>query len=88
LADPVIGKSDVIIGPIPEESDYGDGFAEQAKIPFFIPFSNLGERLRNLDFQLLIPSCRRIFAEGIIKGLESQKGALRVAIALFKLAQR
>jgi len=56
MADPVIGKSDVIIGPIyPEESDMVSGFAEQAKIPFIHPLSNLESGFEESDFSYLFP---------------------------------
>lgn len=81
LADPVVGKADVIIGPIyPEESDMVSGFAEQIKIPFIHPLSNLGERFEESNYSYLFRPAVTSLAQGIIKGLKSQKWGTRVAI--------
>ncbi len=81
MADPQIGKADVIIGPIyPEESDLVSRFAEQIKIPFIHPLSNLGERFEESNYSYLFRPAIASLAEGIIKGLKSQNWGKRVAI--------
>jgi hypothetical protein len=81
LADPVVGKADVIIGPIyPEESDMVSMFAEQIKIPFIHPLSNLGERFEESNYSYLFRPAVTSLAQGIIKGLKIQKWGTRVAI--------
>lgn len=81
FADPILGNSDVIIGPIyPEESDIVSAYAEQMKIPFINPLSNIGERFEESGFSYLFRPSVTSMANGIIKGLKSQNWGRRVAI--------
>lgn len=81
LADPIVINSDVIIGPIyPDESDLVSVFAEQFKIPFIHPLSNLGERFEESNFSYLFRPSAYSLAKGIIRGLKNQNWGRRVAI--------
>ncbi len=81
LTDPVITKADVIVGPIyPEESEAVSGFAEQAKIPFIHPLSNLGGRFEEANYSYLFRPSAASLAAGIINGIKTQSWGKRVAI--------
>ncbi len=81
LRDPVVAKADVIIGPIyPEETDLVSAFAENAKIPFIHPLSNLGERFEQMKFSYLFRPSVISLAEGIVEGLKQKQWGKRVAI--------
>ena len=81
LQDPAIIKADVIIGPIyPEETDLVSVFAENAKIPFIHPLSNLGERFEEKKFSYLFRPSVISLSQGIVMDLKKKNWGKRVAI--------
>jgi len=81
LQEPAVAKADVILGPIyPDESDLVSAFAENAKIPFVHPLSNLGERFVGKQYSYLFRPSAQNLVEGIIKNLKGKAWGNRVAI--------
>lgn len=81
LKEPAVKRADVIVGPIYlEESDLVSAFAENAKIPFIHPLSNLGERFQDKQYSYLFRPSAENIVDGIIQNLKSQRWGKRVAI--------
>src|SRR5690554_3847484 len=67
LDDPFFQKADIILGPIyPEESDMVARFAEDRKIPFVNPLSNISDEKSNLDFSFLFRPSIKAISQGIL----------------------
>lgn len=81
LRDPAIAAADVIIGPIyPEESDLVSAFAEQRKIPFIHPLSNIGDRFADADYSYLFRPSVASLSAGIVVALQKINWGKKVAI--------
>ncbi|MDF2158462.1 amino acid ABC transporter substrate-binding protein [Algoriphagus sp. CAU 1675] len=81
LQDPSILKADAIIGPIyQDEADLVSVFAENAKIPFIHPLSNLGERFANREYSFLFRPSVNDLSEGIVRSLKRQNWGKKFAI--------
>ncbi|MGM0944316.1 MAG: hypothetical protein ACQEW9_03970 [Bacteroidota bacterium] len=81
LKDPAIANADLIIGPIyPDEADLVSAFAENAKIPFVHPLSNLGDRFSDRAFSYLFRPSVEDLANGIVSNLKARNWGNRVAL--------
>lgn len=81
LKDPAIADADVIIGPVyPEESDLVSAFAEEKKIPFINPLSNIGDRFTETGFSYLFRPSIASLSLGIVDAIQKVKWGKKVAI--------
>lgn len=81
LDDPAIAQADLIIGPIyPDEADLVSAFAENAKIAFVHPLSNLGDRFVEREYSFLFRPSVESLVDGIISNLKSRNWGKKVAI--------
>lgn len=81
LNDPVLSRSDIILGPIyPDEVELVSAFAESKKIPMVHPLSNLSDRFENRKFTYLFRPSVEYLAEGIVSSLKKQNWGDSVAI--------
>lgn len=81
LVDPAIAAADVIIGPIyPEESDLVSAYAEEKKIPFIHPLSNIGDRFVETGYSYLFRPSITSLSFGIVDALDKVKWGKKVAI--------
>jgi len=81
LDDPFFQKADIILGPIyPEESDMVARFAEDRKIPFVNPLSNISDEKSNLDFSFLFRPSIKAISQGILSYNKKLPGK-RIAVA-------
>lgn len=81
LEDPFFRMADVIIGPIyPEESDIVSKFAEQRKIPFVNPLSNIDDGGKDFKYSYLFRPSVETLSEGILR-YNSRLPGKKIAIA-------
>lgn len=82
LSDPFFNKADIIVGPIyPEETALVSDFADQHRIPFINPLSNIKETFGDTDFAYLFrPSTEMIVDKLLAYGRKHVTGN-RIAIA-------
>ncbi|MFC3880562.1 amino acid ABC transporter substrate-binding protein [Algoriphagus namhaensis] len=81
LNDPVLSRSDIILGPIyPDEVELVSAFAESKQIPMVHPLSNLADRFENRKFTYLFRPSVEYLAEGIVSSLKKQNWGDSVAI--------
>ncbi len=81
LEDPFFKLADIIIGPIyPEESDKVARFAEDRKIPFINPLSNISDERSDLKFSYLFRPSVKTISEGILEYNKRFSGK-RIAVA-------
>lgn len=81
LGDPAIAQADLIIGPIyPDEADLVSAFAENAKIAFVHPLSNLGDRFVDREYSFLFRPSVEDLVDGIVSNLKGRNWGKKVAI--------
>ncbi|MFC3417748.1 hypothetical protein [Algoriphagus hitonicola] len=81
LGDPAIAQADLIIGPIyPDEADLVSAFAENAKIAFVHPLSNLGDRFEDREYSFLFRPSVEDLVDGVVSNLKSRNWGNKVAI--------
>ncbi|MCH7415335.1 ABC transporter substrate-binding protein [Belliella sp. R4-6] len=82
FADPFFENADLIIGPLyPEETDAVASFAEDNRIPFINPLSNVDDKLAMFDYAYLFRPSISSISEGVFDYSRKYLDGKRIAIA-------
>lgn len=82
LVDPFMRQADVIIGPVyPEEVEIVMNFAENSKIPFINPLSNVDDKLQGLEFAYLFRPSVNAMADGVVDFARKNINGKKIALA-------
>ncbi|MCH7403091.1 ABC transporter substrate-binding protein [Belliella kenyensis] len=82
FADPFFDKADIIIGPLyPEEVDLMSSFAEDRRIPFINPLSNIDDKVENFEYAYLFRPSVSAITDGVLAFARQEVRGRRIAIA-------
>ncbi|UCS93593.1 ABC transporter substrate-binding protein [Echinicola marina] len=82
LADPFFSKADIIVGPLyPEETEIVAGFAQNNRIPFVNPLSNITDGFDGMEYAYLFRPSTKVIVDRILNYSRSHVKGNRIALA-------